>query len=163
LIFWFSLSFCVPMGKEIRPKDPNYQDRVRNIFQKANFIRLLEIQVESITLGELRTFVDIQDKHLQQNGYVHAGVISTLADHSAGGAAGTLIGEKQVVLTLEFKINLLRPGIGNRLRCESKVFYHGATVIVVNSDVFALHKNREKHVAKATVTLAVVGSQYSGD
>ncbi|PJZ51934.1 PaaI family thioesterase [Leptospira adleri] len=151
------------MGKEFKSKDPEYENRIRKIFHRANFINLLEIQIESIALGEVRTFVDVKDKHLQQNGYVHAGVISTLADHSAGGAAGTLVGEKQVVLTLEFKINLLRPGIGNRLRCEAKVFYHGATVIVVDSDVYALHKNREKHVAKATVTLAVVGSQYSGE
>lgn len=150
------------MTKEFRAKDPNYSERVHNIFHQANFINLLEIQIDSIELGALRTFVDIQEKHLQQNGYVHAGVISTLADHSAGGAAGTLVGEKQVVLTLEFKINLLRPGIGKRIRCESKVFYHGATVIVVNSDVYAIHKNREKHIAKATVTMAVVGSKYSG-
>ncbi|RHX92472.1 PaaI family thioesterase [Leptospira stimsonii] len=150
------------MTKEFRAKDPNYSDRIHKIFHQANFINLLEIQIDSIELGALRTFVDIQEKHLQQNGYVHAGVISTLADHSAGGAAGTLVSEKQVVLTLEFKINLLRTGIGNRLRCEAKVFYHGATVIVVNSDVYAIHKNREKHIAKATVTMAVVGSQYSG-
>ncbi|AOP35513.1 phenylacetic acid degradation protein PaaI [Leptospira tipperaryensis] len=151
------------MSKEFKAKDPNYLDRVHKIFHQANFINLLEIQIDSVAPGELNSFVEIKDKHLQQNGYVHAGVISTLADHSAGGAAGTLVGEKQVVLTLEFKINLLRTGIGNRLRCEAKVFYHGATVIVVNSDVYAIHRNREKHIARATVTMmAVVGSQYSG-
>ncbi|WP_243398013.1 PaaI family thioesterase [Leptospira kmetyi] len=150
------------MGKEFKTKDPNFKDRIQEIFHKANFINLLEIGIDSVEPGKLRSSLEVKDKHLQQNGYVHAGVISTLADHTAGGAAGTLISEKQVVLTLEFKINLLRTGIGNRLRCEAEVFYHGATVIVVNSDVYALHKNREKHIAKATVTLAVVGSQYSG-
>ncbi|MDV6236252.1 PaaI family thioesterase [Leptospira ellisii] len=151
------------MDKKLKPRDQDYETKVRQIFHQANFINLLEIQIGEIEPGLLKSYVDIKDKHLQQNGYVHAGVISTLADHTAGGAAGTLVGKEQVVLTLEFKINLLRPGIGNRLRCEAKVFYHGATVIVVDSEVYAEHKNREKLVAKATVTLAVVGSRYSGD
>lgn len=151
------------MDKKLKPRDQDYETKVRQIFHQANFINILEIQIGEIEPGLLKSYVDIKDKHLQQNGYVHAGVISTLADHTAGGAAGTLVGKEQVVLTLEFKINLLRPGIGNRLRCEAKVFYHGATVIVVDSEVYAEHKNREKLVAKATVTLAVVGSRYSGD
>ncbi|TGK36067.1 PaaI family thioesterase [Leptospira gomenensis] len=151
------------MNKKPKPRNPEYETKVREIFYRANFINLLEIQIGDVEPGLLTSYVDIKDKHLQQNGYVHAGVISTLADHTAGGAAATLVGKEQIILTLEFKINLLRPGIGNRLRCNAKVFYQGATVIVVDSEVYADHKQREKLVAKATVTLAVMGNRYGGD
>jgi uncharacterized protein (TIGR00369 family) len=54
------------------------------------------------------TTLNIEDRHLQQHGFVHAGVIATIADHTAGGAARTASGERDVI-TIEFKINFLRP------------------------------------------------------
>ncbi|EQA38140.1 hypothetical protein LEP1GSC047_3938 [Leptospira inadai serovar Lyme str. 10] len=148
------------MSREFKPRGADYKKRVKQIFLEANFIRLLEIELLEIEPGLIRTSLTVQDKHKQQNNFVHAGVISTLADHSAGAAAGTLIGEQQVVLTLEFKVNLLRPGIGDRLRCQAKVIYQGKTIIVAESEVFAEHHKREKLIAKATVTLAVLGKLY---
>ncbi len=52
---------------------------------------------------------------------VHAGVQATIADHTAGGAATTLIDKGQFVLTVEFKINLLRVTRGDSLLCRAQV------------------------------------------
>jgi uncharacterized protein (TIGR00369 family) len=79
-----------------------------------------------------------------------------MADHTAGGAAGTLVRSNERVLTAEFKIDLLRPALGDRLRCRSTVLKAGRTLIVAESEVHAVRDGKEKLVAKATVTLAPV-------
>lgn len=98
----------------------------------------------------------LEDRHRQQNGFAHAGVVATMADHTAGAAAVTELPSGIGVLTVEFKVNLLRPGGGNRLRCVSKALKVGKTLAVCESEVFARDGEVEKLIAKAMVTLAVV-------
>ena len=95
-------------------------------------------------------------EHLQQDGFFHAGVQATLADHTAGAAAATLMAPGEIVLTAEFKINLLRPAQGERLRGRADVLRAGKTLTIVESSVFAQNDHQEKLVAKAMVTLALV-------
>jgi uncharacterized protein (TIGR00369 family) len=95
-------------------------------------------------------------KHFQQDTFIHAGVQATMADHTAGAAAGSLVKESEIVLTVEFKINLLRPAVGESLRCIAKVLRTGKTLIVAESEVYATKAGDEKLCAKAMVTLAVV-------
>ena len=95
----------------------------------------------------------------QQHGFVHGGVIATLADHTAGGAARSVSGKKDV-LTVEFKINYLRPATGDRLRCTASVLRAGKSAIVAESLVFASlsgagNTGKEALVAKLTETLFV--------
>jgi uncharacterized protein (TIGR00369 family) len=132
---------------------------VRRIFERAPFIADLGIQLESLAPGECRTVLEIQPRHLQQDGYVHAGVQATVADHTAGAAAATLIGEGQMVLTAEFRISLLRAARGDRLRCAARVLKPGRQLTVVESEVFCIAADGERLVSKATVTLAVVAGR----
>jgi len=87
---------------------------------------------------------------------MHAGVMATLADHTAGGAGATLIKPEEIVLTVEFKINLLRPAKGERLRAKSTVLKPGRTLSIVESSVYSWEAGEEKLSAKAMVTLAIV-------
>jgi uncharacterized protein (TIGR00369 family) len=138
-------------------EDFNYSARVRSIFERAAFVNDVGIELQGLGDGWCETSLKILPKHLQQDDVVHAGVMATMADHTAGAAAGTLINEDQIVLTAEFKINLLRPGRGGGgLRCRSKVLKPGRMFTVVESEVFADLDGGEKMVAKALVTLAVV-------
>ena len=100
--------------------------------------------------------LDVAPRHLQQDRFIHAGVAATMGDHTAGGAAGTLVKPEETVLTVEFKINLLRPAVGQRLRCRAEVLRQGRTLSVVESAVFAQDGAAEALVAKLMVTLAVV-------
>ncbi|MGB3399595.1 MAG: PaaI family thioesterase, partial [Candidatus Deferrimicrobiaceae bacterium] len=106
--------------------------------------------------GWCESALEVLPKHLQQDGYVHAGVQATMADHTAGGAACTLAAEEELVLTVEFKINFLRPARGERLRCRAAVLRQGRTLNVAESEVYAQRDGSEKLVAKAMVTLALV-------
>jgi uncharacterized protein (TIGR00369 family) len=99
-------------------------------------------------------------RHLQQDGFVHAGVQATIADHTAGAAAATLAASGHYVLTAEFKISLLRAAKGSHLTCVAKVLKAGNSLTVVESEVFCGTPGDTRLVSKATVTLAVVGPRH---
>ena len=140
----------------MEPQDPNYRQRLQTIFYTANFINDLGIKIKDFGPGWVETTLDILPKHLQQDTFIHAGVQATMADHTAGGAAATLMKASEVVLTVEFKINLLRPAVGQSLRCKAVVLRAGKTITVAESEVYAFDGKQEKLCAKATVTLAFV-------
>jgi len=134
---------------------------VEKIFYQANFIRDLDIRLESVGEGSCETSLAIPDRLRQQHGFVHGGVIATMADHTAGGAARSVSG-KSDVLTVEFKINYLRPATGDRLRCTASVLKSGKTAIVAEALVYCGNSGKEQLVAKLTETLFVVESPQTG-
>lgn len=136
--------------------DPEFLRRVEAIFRKAPFLENLGVKFLGCGPGWCESGLQVQNYHKQQNRLVHAGVLATLADHTAGAAAGTLIAPGEIVLTVEFKINLLRPGKGQNLRARAQVLKPGRRFSVVESEVFAADADSEKLVAKATVTLAIL-------
>lgn len=137
-------------------QNAGFRRKVQEIFDRAPFIEDVGIKVNGIGAGWCETTLAVVPRHLQQDQYVHAGVLATMADHTAGGAAASVVKEEQIVLSVEFKINLLRPALGEALRCKANLLRAGRTLIVAESEVFALSGVEEKLVAKATVTLAVV-------
>jgi len=92
---------------------------------------------------------------------VHAGVLATVADHTAGAAGSTLLAADEYVLTAEFKINLLRAARGERLVCRAQVLKPGRILTVVESEVFSVTDEAPTLVAKASVTLAVLKTSKS--
>jgi uncharacterized protein (TIGR00369 family) len=139
----------------MQPINPDYALETRRVFDQAPFIRQLGAELIEFAPGYCRTRICLDEPHLQQDGFVHAGVQATLADHSCGTAAATLIAEGQRVLTADFTVNLLRPAQGHTLYCEARVLKQGRTLTVAEAEVFAEGESR-KLVAKATVTLAIV-------
>ncbi len=102
-------------------------------------------------------------EHLtQHHGFLHAGAAATLADHTAGAAATTLLRAGQAVLTVEFKINILRPGRAPHYRCEAVVLKAGRRISVVESTIWACEGEGRELQSKASVTLAVVEAGATG-
>ncbi|HSA91428.1 MAG TPA: PaaI family thioesterase [Terriglobales bacterium] len=130
-------------------------DDVRSIFDKADFLRYLGVELVGVGPDWCETSLAVKDHHRQQHGFIHAGVIATMADHTAGGAARAASGERDVI-TIEFKINFLRPAVGERLRCRARVLRAGKSIVVSESEVFAMKDGEEKLVAKATETLSLI-------
>ncbi len=130
--------------------------RIHEVFRRAAFVSHLGIALADFGPGWAETTLAVEPRHAQAEGIVHGGVQSTMADHTAGAAATTLIAADQVVLTLEFKVNLLQAARGDRLRCRSKVLKPGRSYVVALSEVFCGPAGSEKLVAVSTVTMAVV-------
>jgi len=132
------------------------KEKVLALFGDANFIKSLGIKPLKFKEGFLQTKLEINPSHLQQHQIIHAGVLSTMADHTAGAAGTTLINDDEEVLTVEFKINFLRPANAKTIYCNSKVIRSGKTIIVAESEIYSKEAKKEKLFAKALVTLAIV-------
>jgi uncharacterized protein (TIGR00369 family) len=116
------------------------------------------LEVLRVAHGAFETQLKVGPQHAQQDGFVHAGVMATMADHTAGYAAFTTVSERQRILTIEFKINYFKPANGEVIVCRSRVINGGRRIIVSESDLFSVSDGEEKQVAKAIVTLMAVES-----
>lgn len=120
------------------------------------FIKYCQFEAEVVKRGYFQARVKIEEHHRQQDGFIHAGVMATMADHTAGYSAFTTVPEDIQILTIEFKINFLRPAYGDTLICRSKVIRDGSQIIISESEVFDVRDGEEFLAAKAMVTLMAV-------
>lgn len=133
------------------------RQRVMDIVNTAPFVRYLGIELEQMAPGEVTMVLSLKDHHKQQDGFVHAGVMATLGDHAAGTAAGTLMQPPAVPLSVEFKVHLLRPALGDTLICHSKVLKPGRRLHIVESEIYTSNTGQKgKLVSKLMVTIAAV-------
>ena len=137
--------------------------RIRELFFRAAFVRDLGIELDGLGDGWCETSLGVQGRHLQQDGFVHAGVVSTLADHTGGGAGWTCTGDGQTVLSVEFKVAFLRPAKGERLSCRAEVLRAGRKLIFAEATVSAPYGDASRPVAKLYQTLAVVDAAIGAD
>lgn len=130
-------------------------DFLKRDFERG-FVSFCKIKAEAVRPGYFESSVDISESHRQQDGFIHAGLMATMADHTAGYAAFSLVPEDHRILTVEFKINFLRPASGDRLLCQSHIIRPGTQILVGESMVFDIKGDTQKEVARALVTLASV-------
>ena len=120
------------------------------------FIKYCQFEAEVIKKGFFQSKVIVKEHHRQQDGFIHAGVMATMADHTAGYSAFTIVPEDYQILTIEFKVNFLRPAYGDSLICRSRVIREGSQIIISESEVFDSREGEETLVAKAIITLMAV-------
>ena len=120
------------------------------------FIEYCQLKAEVIEKGYFQSTVAIEEHHRQQDGFIHAGVMATMADHTAGYSAFTIVPEDFQILTIEFKINFLRPAFGDTLVCRSSVIREGSQIIISESEVFDIREGKVELAAKAMITLMAV-------
>ena len=107
--------------------------RVAASFADQGLMRALGARLVAAGEGTCAIEAPMGPHLTQQDGFFHAGVTASLADTAAGYAAYTLMGEGERVLTIEFKVNLIRPAAGTRLRAEASVVRRGRSVTVVEA------------------------------
>ena len=142
------------------PKDPDFEVRVWESFARQGLMATLGASLTHVAPGLVEIALPASTGVAQQHGFVHAGALASIADSAAGYAALTLMLPGAGVLTAEFKINLMAPGIGERMIARGRVIKAGRTLTLAQTDVFAIHEGREKQIALLTATLmAVEGRQ----
>ncbi len=114
--------------------------------------------VDRVDEGVFESRLIIRPEHKQQDGFVHAGVLATIADHTAGYSAYTIVPENVRILTIEFKINYFKPARGNEIICKSKIISAGKKIIVSESEIYTRSDRKDILVSKATVSLFAVPS-----
>ena len=123
-----------------KSRNPSFAEEIRQSFAKQTIMGLIGAELTRVEPGIIEITLPYRADLTQQHGYLHAGIVTTIADSACGYAAYTLMPPNSEVLSVEFKVNLLRPAKGELFLASSEVVRSGKTLTVVRADVFALHK-----------------------
>ncbi|WP_382157802.1 PaaI family thioesterase [Hydrogenophaga sp. ANAO-22] len=126
----------------------------REVLAAQPFSRLIGAELAAFSKGHCELHVPIGESVKQQHGFVHGGVLSYAADNALTYAGGSALGLP--VVTAEFKINYLRPAIGERLIARAEAVHTGRTQSVCRCDVFVVQGGVEKLCAVAQGTIAAL-------
>jgi uncharacterized protein (TIGR00369 family) len=119
--------------QEIR--DPDFESRVRASFARQRFMATLGASLERIAPGEVAIAFTHREELTQQHGFLHAGVMTSVADSACGYAALSLMEPGTGVLSVEFKVNMLAPAVGERFTATGRVVRSGRTLTVCAGEV----------------------------
>jgi uncharacterized protein (TIGR00369 family) len=123
----------------------------REILAKQPFSVLLGAELAALSPGKADLQLTLKPEHLQQNGFAHGGIVSYLADNALTYAGGTAM--QVPVVTSEFKINYVRPAVGERLVARASAEAVSKTQAVCRCEVFAVKDGAEKLCALAQGTI----------
>jgi len=124
----------------------------REVLAQQPFSVLVGAELHAFEPGRAELQLPVTAGLKQQFGFVHGGVLSYLADNALTYAGGSSLG--MAVVTAEFKINYLRPGIGERLIARARTVHAGQSQAVCTCEIFALQDGAEKLCALAQGTIA---------
>jgi uncharacterized protein (TIGR00369 family) len=134
------------------PKNPDYRAVATATFERQQAMRTLGISIARLEPGEVDLAMPYSQAWTQQNGFVHAGIITAGLDTACGIAAFTLMPAGTDVLTVEFKTNLLAPASGEHFVFRANVVKPGRTLTVCDAQAFAERDGAENLVATMTGT-----------
>lgn len=149
------------MTAHFEPRDPDYARRVRASFDRQAFMTTVGAELCTVRPGETVIKAPITGAVTQQHGFAHAGVVIALVDTSCGYAALSLTDPGLEVLTVELKVNLLAPAIGEHLRATGRVVRSGRMLTICQGDAFAETPSGERHIATMLATMSVRASTAS--
>jgi uncharacterized protein (TIGR00369 family) len=135
------------------PKNPDFRTVATATFERQPAMRTLGISLARLEPGEVELSMAYSPDFTQQNGFVHAGIITAGLDNACGIAAFTLMPAGSDILTVEFKTNLLAPAKGERFFFRASVIKPGRTLTVCEARAYAQDATTEHLVATMTGTL----------
>jgi uncharacterized protein (TIGR00369 family) len=125
------------------PLNPAFAARVRDSFARQPMMAHIGAELVTIEPGYCEIHLPYRRELTQQHGYVHGGVLATIIDSAAGYAAFSLMPADASILTVEYKLNILRPGEGERMIARGRVIKSGRSLSVVNADAYAVKSGVE--------------------
>lgn len=135
----------------------DFETRVRDSFARQRAMDTIGAELTRVTPGVVEIELPFSEALTQQHGFLHAGVISTALDSACGYAAYSLMPADAAVLTIEFKVNLLAPGRGERFLFRGSVTKPGRTIVVADGQAYAFGADGEARlIATMTGTMMTV-------
>jgi uncharacterized protein (TIGR00369 family) len=135
------------------PSNRTFAEEIKHSFAKQTIMSLIGAELTRVEPGIVEINLPYRADLAQQHGYLHAGIITTIADSACGYAAYSLMPPNSEVLSVEFKVNLLRPAKGEVFSAVAEVIKAGKTLTVVRADVFGLEEDRRELVATMLGTM----------
>ena len=122
------------------PRNPAFAEEIKQSFAKQTIMELIGAELTRVEPGIVEITLPYRSDLTQQHGYLHAGIVTTIADSACGYAAYSLMSPNSEVLSVEFKVNLLRPAKGEMFLASAEVVKSGKTLTVVRADVFGFNE-----------------------
>jgi uncharacterized protein (TIGR00369 family) len=119
------------------PADPRFAERCRASFARQQAMALIGARMTAIAPGSCEIELPFRAEITQQKGYVHGGIVGMVADTACGYAAYSLMPASASLVTVEYKINILAPGCGERLLARAEVIKSGRTLSITRGEVYA--------------------------
>lgn len=126
--------------------NPLFSDDIKRSFTRQLIMGSIGAELNLIEPGIVEITLPYRKDLTQQHGYLHAGVVTTIADSAAGYAAYSLMPAGAEVLSVEFKVNLLRPAKGDSFLARAEVIKPGKTLTVVRADVFGISAGERRQL-----------------
>jgi uncharacterized protein (TIGR00369 family) len=136
-----------------KPRNPTFAEEIQQSFDQQTVMALISAELTRVEPGLIEITLPYRADLAQQHGYLHAGIVTTIADSACGYAAYTLMPPNSEVLSVEFKVNLLRPAKGETFSAVAEVVKSGKTLTVVRADVFAIDDGRRELIATLLGTM----------
>lgn len=134
-------------------QNPEYQQAVRDGFARQPFMGYLGARLVDVSPGQVEIRVPYRDEIGQNHGFFHGGVIGTIADVCGGFAGYSLLPCDSSVLTVEYKLNIVAPGLGEEPIGRGMVLSAGRTLIFTEARLFVARAGEEHLCAVALQTL----------
>ena len=135
------------------PQDADFAARVRASFGRQRAMALIGASLTLVEPGHVEIELPYREDLTQQKGYVHGGIVGMIADSACGYAAYTLMPATSSLVTVEYKINLLSPAVGESLLARGEVIKPGRTLSVTRAEVYARQGGKMVQVAAMQQTL----------
>jgi uncharacterized protein (TIGR00369 family) len=142
--------------RRFEARDPAFEARVRASYARQRAMTTIGAQLVRVEAGEVELELPFRDDLTQQHGFLHAGIVTTLVDSACGYAALSLMDRESAVLSVEYKVNLLAPAVGERMRAIGRVIKAGRTLIVCTGEVMAVTGDTESIVTVMQATMMAV-------
>jgi uncharacterized protein (TIGR00369 family) len=130
-----------------------FEKKVRDSFGRQPFMSTIGAEMVSVGRGSVEIRFPFSSRLTQQNGFVHAGAVTSIMDSACGYAALSVAPEKVDVLSVEFKVNFLAPGMGESFSARASVKRAGKRLAVCTADAFAVKEGEEKLIATMLATI----------
>ena len=141
------------------PRNPSFAEEIERSFARQTIMGLIGAGLSRVEPGLVEINLPYRADLAQQHGYLHAGIITTIADSACGYAAYSLMPPKSEVLSVEFKVNLLRPAKGETFLATAEVIKSGRTLTVVRADVVGITGDHRELVATMLGTMMCMTNQ----
>ena len=120
---------------DVKATNPDFERVVRSSFNSQGLMNTLGARLALVEPGRVVIELPFCDHISQQHGLFHGGVIGAIADNSGGYAALSLMPAGSEVLTIEYKINFMKPAKGQLVRATGYVVRAGKSVTVIRAEV----------------------------
>lgn len=138
------------------PIPADFRQRIRRSFDRQKAMHTIGAELTRVEPGTIEIELPFDEKLTQQHGFLHAGIISAALDAAGTYAAYSVIDPDASILTIEFKVNLMSPGRGERFLFRGEVTKPGTTIIVSDGRAYAIGDGPAKLIASMTGTMMVI-------